>query len=88
MKAIEQDSYQIKSVENIGRKIILDNDTEWEIYFLDAIKSALWLPSNRVTVRNKNEIDSWKVLTNAIYPYTTIIEHINSGKMVGAKRLK
>lgn len=72
----------------MGKKIILDNGTEWEIYFLDAIKSALWLPLSRVTVRNKNEIDSWKVLTNAIYPYTTIIEHIDSGKMVGAKKLK
>lgn len=88
MNVDEQGYYQIKSVENLERKIILNNDTEWEIYFLDAIKSALWLPSNRVTVRNKNEIDSWKVLTNAIYPYTTIIENINSGKMVGAKQLK
>ncbi len=88
MNTITQGCCQIKRIENLGRKIILDNDTEWEIYFLDSIKSSLWLPYSKVTVRSKNEIDSWKVLTNAIYPYTTIIEHVDSGKMVGAKRLK
>ena len=88
MNTITQGCCYIKRVENLGRKIILDNDTEWEIYFLDSMKSSLWLPSSKVTVRSKNEIDSWKVLTNAIYPYTTIIEHVDSGKMVGAKRLK
>lgn len=77
----------ITKVENLGRKITLNDHSEWEVYYLDAIKSSLWLPTSRVVVRPKRELDSWKVLTNAIYPYTTIIEHINSGKMVGAKRL-
>lgn len=77
----------ITKVENLGRKITLNDNSEWEVYFLDAIKSSLWLPTNRVVVRSKRVLDPWKVLTNAIYPYTTIIEHIDSGKMVGAKRL-
>ena len=77
----------ITKVENLGRKITLNDNSEWEVYFLDAIKSSLWLPTNRVVVRSKRGLDPWKVLTNAIYPYTTIIEHIDSGKMVGAKRL-
>ena len=89
MNSIKRNSYQtIKRVENFGKKIILDNDTEWEIYFIDSIKSLLWLPHSKVTVRDRNEIDSWKVLTNTIYPYTTIIEHVSSGKMVGAKKIK
>lgn len=77
----------IMKVENLGRKITLNDNSEWEVYFLDAIKSSLWLPPSKVVVRPKRGLDSWKVLTNAVYPYTTIIEHIDSGKMVGAKRL-
>ena len=30
-------------------------------------------------------MDSWTVYTNTVYPYTIIIEHVESGKMVGAK---
>ncbi|MXW32872.1 MAG: hypothetical protein F4100_02970 [Rhodothermaceae bacterium] len=77
---------RISKVENLGRKIILDDKTEWWINYLDSLKSRVWLLTDEVIVRRKADMDSWKVLTNAFYPFTTIIEHIDSGKMVGAKR--
>ena len=77
---------RIKKIENLGRKIILSDNSEWWVYYPDSVKSILWLPFNEVIVRPKADMDSWKVLTNTFYPYTTIIEHVDSGKMVGAKK--
>ena len=78
---------RIAKVENVGKKLILDDKSEWEIIYFDSLKSMKWLPSQVVIVREKKDMDSWTVYTNTVYPYTTIIEHVDSGKMVGAMRV-
>ncbi|MCY4233405.1 MAG: hypothetical protein OXE59_06670 [Bacteroidetes bacterium] len=78
---------RISKVENLGKKLILDDMSEWEIIYFDSLKSMKWLPTHKVIVREKKDMDSWKVYTNTVYPYTTIIEHVDSGKMVGAMRV-
>ena len=45
-----------------------------------------WLPNDKVILRLKKDMDSWTVFTNAFPPYDTIIEHVESGNMVGADR--
>ena len=76
---------RIAKVERSGNKITLDNNSVWWIFFPDSIKSLSWRRKDAVIVREMKDMPSWKVLTNTIYPYTTIIEHVASGKMVGAK---
>ncbi len=77
---------RISKVENYGKKLILDDKSEWDVIYFDSLKSVEWLPTQKVILREKKDMDSWAIYTNTVYPYTTIIEHVDSGKMVGAKR--
>ena len=52
---------RISKVENFGRKIILDDKTEWWVYCLDSFKSRIWLPTDEVIVRRNEDMDSWTV---------------------------
>ncbi len=80
------ESLHISKVKNKGSKIILSDKSKWWVYLFDSVKSFTWQPKDEVILREMKDMDSWEVLTNTIYPYTTIIKHIASGKMVGAKR--
>ncbi|MCY3999715.1 MAG: hypothetical protein OXF84_02755 [Bacteroidetes bacterium] len=77
---------RISKIENFGKRITLEDDSAWWVYFPDSIKSIKWSSGDEVILRYKEDMDSWTVLTNTIFPYFTIIEHIKTGKMVGAKR--
>lgn len=69
---------RIAKVENRGKTIMLDDGSEWEIFFFDSIISLLWLPSTEVVKRSE--------LGNP-YPYTTVLERVDSGQKVRAKRI-
>ena len=72
--------------EVFGKRITLDDDSVWWVYYPDSVKSMHWLPNDEVILRRKKDMDSWTVLTEAFSPYDTIIEHVESGNMVGADR--
>ncbi|MCY3999717.1 MAG: hypothetical protein OXF84_02765 [Bacteroidetes bacterium] len=76
----------ITKVENFGKRITLDDDSAWWVYYPDSVKSIKWSPEDNVILRIKDEMDSWTVRTDTIFPYNTIIEHVKTGKMVGAER--
>ena len=43
---------QILTIENHGMIIKLDDGSEWEIHFLDSVKSGLWTPgTTKVSIR-------------------------------------
>ncbi len=77
---------RIAKIENFGKRITLEDDSAWWVYFPDSIKSINWSSGDEVILRHKEEMDFWTVKTDTIFPYFTIIEHVKSGKMVGAKR--
>lgn len=78
---------RITKIENFGRKITLSDNSEWEVFFLDTVKSSRWIPHNMVVMRKKEYTDIWSELASAPYPYTTILEYVDSGRTVSAKRI-
>jgi len=77
---------RILNNEVFGKKITLNDDSVWWVYYPDSVKSMHWLPNDEVVLRRKKDMESWTVKTNAFPPYDTIMEHLKSGKMVGADR--
>lgn len=41
----------IRNVAGDGRIVTLQDGTVWQIYFVDTIRTALWLPPSKVLVR-------------------------------------
>lgn len=69
----------IKKVTNRGKTIILMDGSVWEVYFFDSVTSSLWLPATEVVLRGER---------GTPYPYTTVLESVNFGQKVRAKRVK
>ncbi|MCY4160204.1 MAG: hypothetical protein OXE92_10080 [Bacteroidetes bacterium] len=80
-------NFHISKVENNGRQITLDDQSVWEIYFFDTIKSTLWLPYTPILKLNRKDVTSM-LKTNAFYPYETIFENLNNGQMIGARQIE
>ncbi|MCY4226014.1 MAG: hypothetical protein OXF06_14435 [Bacteroidetes bacterium] len=76
---------RIAKIENFGKRITLEDDSAWWVYYPDSVKSIKWSPNDDVILRLKKDMDSWTVKTDTIFPYNTIIEHVKTGKMVGAE---
>ncbi len=79
---------RIAKIEDTGRKIILDDNSEWEVYLDDIPTLNKWFPPNWVIVWRRDQLDPWKWGTQALYPYVTIIEYLDSGRKVGVKQIK
>ena len=69
---------RVKKVESRGKTIMLDDGSVWEIFFFDSIISSLWLPFTEVVERREQ---------GNPYPYTTVLERVDSGQKVRAKRV-
>ncbi len=70
---------RVKTVENNGKIVRLEDGSVWEIHFIDSIKSAIWLPfATKVLVRRGR---------GRPYPYTTVLEKTSSGQKVRAKEI-
>lgn len=71
---------RVSNVSNNGKAVTLEDGSVWEIFFVDSIKSSIWIPVvTRVNVRVKHGVP---------YPYTTVLEKAGSGQKVRAKRIK
>jgi len=76
---------QIVKIENFGKKITLSDQSVWEVYYPDLPKLLEWSPAHTVIVRNRDDMEPWKIYTQTIFPYTTIMENIDSDNMIGVK---
>lgn len=73
-------SIRVREVSNSGEKIVLEDGSVWEIYFIDRVKTSIWLPvATKVIMQSKQR---------GVYPYTTVLEKEGTGQQVRAKRLK
>ncbi len=70
---------RIKEVNHRGKTIMLMDDSVWEVYFFDSVTSSLWLPLTEVVVKRE---------CGTPYPYTTVLERVNFGQKVRAKRVE
>ncbi|MCY4001124.1 MAG: hypothetical protein OXF84_10010 [Bacteroidetes bacterium] len=76
---------QIVKIENYGKKITLSDRSVWEVFYPDLPKLLEWSPTHKVIVRDREDMESWTIRTRTIFPYTTIMEHVGSGRMIGVK---
>lgn len=76
---------QIVKIENYGKKITLSDQSVWEVFYPDSPKSKRWLPTHTVIMTPRDEMNPYKIRTKTIFPYTTIMENVDSDNMVGAK---
>jgi len=76
---------QIVKIENSGKKITLSDQSVWAVFYPDLPKLSEWSPTHTVIVKDRDDMESWKIRTRTIFPYTTIMEHVDSGRMIGVK---
>ena len=76
---------QIVKIENFGKKITLSDQSVWEVYYPDLPKLLEWSPAHTVIVRDRDDMEPRTVFTQTIFPYTTIMENIDSDNMIGVK---
>ncbi len=50
---------RIAKIEDTGRKIILDDNSKWEVYFDDLPTSSRWSPTNWVIVWQRDQLAPW-----------------------------
>ena len=62
-----------------GRLIRLEDGSEWEVYFMDSIKSGMWLPTAaRVILREG---------VGYPFPYNDVLVRVDSRQKVNARRI-
>ncbi len=76
---------QILKIEEYGKKITLSDQSIWAVFYHDLPKLLDWAPTHKVIVRDRDDMEPRNIYTRTIFPYTTIIEHVDSGDMIGAK---
>ncbi len=67
----------IHEVIDGGKLIKLEDESVWEITFIDRIHTVLWLPMQRISITKSNNIE---------YPYKLF--NLNMKKAVSAKPLE
>lgn len=73
---------RVTDVANNGKAITLADGSEWEIHFIDSIRSSLWLPNVTQVILRRDH--------RGPYPYTTVLEKVSSGfsQKVRAKKIQ
>lgn len=72
---------RVLKVEKLGRKVILEDGSEWDIYYFDSGKPNQWIPeTTQVVVREGDGHSAY---------HNTILEEVDyDGTWVNARRIE